>query len=125
MSRIFNSYTSNLEGPIMSNQATESNNTVMCILSYFGIFALIPYFTQRDNAYLNWHARQGLLITAFAIVVSFGLGVLSLMPAVGWIAGLVSMLFSLAVFGLCIYCMIQACSGKKWVVPGLAGFLGS
>ncbi len=97
----------------------------MCILSYFGIFALIPYFTQRDNAYLNWHARQGLLITAFAIVVSFGLGVLSLVPAVGWIASLVSMLFSFAVFGLCIYCMIQACGGKKWVVPGLAGFLGS
>lgn len=95
----------------------------MCILSYLGIFALIPYLTQRNNVYINWHSRQGLLITAFAIVISFGLGVLSLVPSVGWIANLASMFFSLAVLGLCVFCMIQACGGKKWPVPGIAAFL--
>lgn len=108
----------------MSNQQAETNNKVMCILSYFGIFALIPYFTQKDNAYINWHSRQGLLITAIAIVVSFGLGVLSLMPAVGWIAGIASTIFSFAVLGLSIFCMIQACGGRKWAVPGISAFLG-
>ncbi len=107
----------------MTNQSEESNNTLMCILSYLGIFALIPYLTQKDNAYINWHSRQGLLITAIAIVVSFGLAVLTLVPAVGWIAGMASMLFSLVVFGLCVFCMIQACNGKKWAVPGIAAFL--
>jgi fumarate reductase subunit D len=106
----------------MTNQSTETN-TLMCILSYLGIFALIPYLTQKDDAYINWHARQGLLITAFAIVTSFGLGVLSLLPAIGWIASMISMLFSFAVLGLCVYCMIQACGGKKWRVPGIAVFL--
>ncbi len=58
----------------MSNPSTNNqNSTIMCILSYFGIFALIPYFTQKENAYINWHSRQGLLITAVAIVVSFAL----------------------------------------------------
>ncbi len=95
----------------------------MCILSYFGIFALIPYFAQKDNAYLNWHSRQGLIITAIAIVVSFGLAVLSLIPAVGWIAGMASMLFSISVLALCVFCMIQACNGKKWVVPMLSAFV--
>ncbi|MBL8852785.1 MAG: hypothetical protein JNK57_02320 [Planctomycetaceae bacterium] len=107
----------------MSNQSSESNNTLMCILSYFGIFALIPYFTQKDNAYLNWHSRQGLLITAIAIVISFGLSVLTFLPAIGWVAGLASMLFSFAVLALCVFCMIQACNGKKWAVPGLSAFL--
>jgi uncharacterized membrane protein len=107
----------------MSNQTTETKNTLMCILSYFGIFALIPYFTQKGNAYINWHSRQGLLITAIAIVVSFALGVFSLMPVVGWIAGMASMLFSVGFIGLCVFCMIQACGGKKWAVPGLSGLL--
>ncbi|MBL8889592.1 MAG: hypothetical protein JNL67_06410 [Planctomycetaceae bacterium] len=107
----------------MSQKSPESNNTLMCILSYFGIFALIPYFTQKENAYINWHSRQGLLITAIAIVISFGLSVLTFMPAIGWIAGLASTLFSLAVLVLCVFCMIQACGGKKWVVPGLSAFL--
>ncbi len=108
----------------MSNpSANNQNSTVMCILSYFGIFALIPYFTQKENAYINWHSRQGLLITAVAIVVSFALGVLSMMPAIGWIAGLASSLFSLAVLALCVFCMVQACSGRKWAVPGISAFL--
>jgi uncharacterized membrane protein len=107
----------------MSTQADNSSNTVMCILSYFGIFALIPYFTQKDDSYITWHARQGLVITAIAIVVSFGLSALSFLPGIGWIASLASMLFSVAVLGLCVYCMVQACSGKKWTVPGLNAFV--
>lgn len=106
----------------MSNDSTP-NKTLMCILSYFGIFALIPYFTQKDNAYINWHSRQGLLITAVAIIISFCLGVLSLLPAIGWIAGMASMLFAIGMLGLCVFCMIQACSGNKWAVPGIAAFL--
>lgn len=101
-----------------------SNNTLMCVLSYFGIFALIPYFTQKDDAFINWHARQGLLITAAAIVISFTLGVLSLVPAVGVVASILSMLFSVGVIVLSVFCIIQACNGRKWAVPGVSAFLG-
>ncbi len=101
-----------------------SNNILMCVLSYFGIFALIPYFTQKDDAFINWHARQGLLITAAAIVISFILGVLSLVPAVGVVASILSMLFSVGVIVLSVFCIIQACNGRKWAVPGVAAFLG-
>ena len=106
----------------MNHQNVEANN-LMCILSYLGIFALIPYLTQKENAYLNWHSRQGLLITAIAIVIAFGLGALTMLPLVGWIAGMASLLFSLAVLGLCVFCMIQAIGGKKWAVPGIGAFL--
>lgn len=104
---------------------TQNNgsNTLMCILSYLGIFALIPYFTQKDDAFINWHSRQGLLITAVAIVISFGLGVLSLLPAVGVVASILSGLFSVGVLILCVFCIIQACNGRKWAVPGVAAFL--
>lgn len=97
----------------------------MCVLSYFGIFALIPYFTQKDDPFINWHARQGLLITAVAIVISFILGVLSLLPAIGVVASILSMLFSVGVIVLSVFCIIQACNGRKWAVPGVAAFLGN
>lgn len=105
------------------SQPANSNSTVMCILSYLGILAFIPYFTQKDNAFINWHSRQGLFITAIAIVISIGLSFLSMMPMVGWLASIASLLFSLGFLGLCVFCMIQACNGKKWPVPGMAGLL--
>ncbi len=107
----------------MTTQNSNGSDTLMCILSYFGIFALIPYFTKKDDAFINWHSRQGLLITAVAIVISFGLGVLSLVPAVGMVASTLSGLFSLAVLILCVFCIIQACNGRKWAVPGVSSFL--
>lgn len=108
----------------MPTTSNNSTNTLMCILSYLGLFALIPYFTQKDDAYITWHAKQGLLITAIAIVISFSLSAMSFLPGIGWIAGMVSMLFSLAVLGLCVYCMVQACNGRKWAVPGLSSLAG-
>jgi uncharacterized membrane protein len=32
----------------------------MAILSYFGILALIPYFSEKKNEYVRYHARQGM-----------------------------------------------------------------
>ncbi len=107
----------------MSTQTSQSSNTLMCILSYLGIFAFIPYFTHKDDAFINWHSRQGLFLTALAIVISVGLSVLSMVPMVGWVASLASMLFSLGFLGLCVFCMIQACNGKRWPVPGFAALL--
>ena len=90
---------------------------LMCILSYFGIFALIPYFVRKNDDYIQWHAKQGLVLAACMIVISVILSVLSMMPAVGFIASLASGLVGLASLGLSIFCMIQAIGGKQWRIP--------
>lgn len=107
------------------NTENNSPNTLMCILSYFGILALIPYFGKKEDAYIQWHAKQGLLVAAGSIVISFVLAVLSMVPGIGIVASLASMLFSLLVIALSVFCMVQACNGRKWTVPGIGGFLGS
>lgn len=108
----------------MTSTSDKPQNILMCILSYLGVFALIPYFTQKDDSFITWHSRQGLVITVIAIVVSFLLSALTFVPGIGWLASLVSMLFSLAILLLCVFCMVQACNGRKWVVPGLQPFIG-
>jgi fumarate reductase subunit D len=98
-------------------------NIPMCILSYFGIFSLIPYFTQREDLFVQWHAKQGLLIAAFSIVTYFVLFVLSMLPGIGIVAAIANMLFGLIVIGVSIFCIIQACSGNRWPVPGIGRFV--
>ena len=36
------------------------NGKVMAILAYLGILCLIPYFAEKDNKYVRFHAIQGL-----------------------------------------------------------------
>ena len=45
------------------------NNTGISILSYLGLFFLIPYFARQDSPYARFHARQGLVLFLFELVV--------------------------------------------------------
>ena len=96
----------------------------MCILSYLGLFSLIPYFAKKDDAFISWHAKQGLLIAAVSIVTYVVLFVLSMIPFVGTIAIVLNMLFGLCVIAVSVFCIVQACGGKRWAVPFLSQFLG-
>ncbi len=106
-----------------SRETTANPDILMCVLSYLGFLALIPYFAKRDDSFIAWHAKQGLLITATALVVYFILFVISMVPGIGMIAMLLNMLFALTLFGVSIYCIIQACGGNRWPVPVLSAFV--
>lgn len=50
-----------------------NNDTLMGILSYLGPLVLIPYFTTKDNAFVTFHTKQGLvLLVVEAFVWFFG-----------------------------------------------------
>ncbi len=107
----------------MSTTQVNSPNIGMCILSYLGLFSLIPYFVKKDDPFISWHAKQGLLITAVCFVAYFFFFVLSMLPMVGTFAAILNALFGLTVLGVSIYCIVQACSGKRWAIPVLSQFL--
>jgi uncharacterized membrane protein len=99
-------------------------NIGMCVLSYLGLFSLIPYFVKKDDPFISWHAKQGLLIATVSIVTYFLLFVLSMIPFIGTIAMILNMLFGLTVLAVSLMCIVQACGGKRWAVPVLSQFLG-
>ena len=65
---------------------------LMAILSYIGILCLIPYFVEKDNKYVRYHAIQGLnlfiislIISVAAAVVAFVGAFLAFIPVLGFI----------------------------------------
>ena len=50
-----------------------SDRGIMLFLSYFGIFALIPLLTKKEDAEVQWHAKNGLALTVawFIVWVAF------------------------------------------------------
>ena len=97
---------------------------LMAILSYIGILCLIPYFAEKDNKYVRYHAIQGLNLFIISLIISVACGVLAfvgviiaLIPILGWIlfaiialvAGLASMLpLALSIWGLVLVFQDQA-----------------
>ena len=109
--------------PIGSNTpAPGQRNTVMLVLSYFGILALIPFFTQKDDPEVQWHARNGLALAAvevgFSIVANILIRVLA--SIVGALAGLLGLLVGLVNLGflvVAILAILKALKGERMRIP--------
>ncbi len=92
---------------------------VMAILSYIGILVLIPYFAEKNNKYVQYHAKQGLnlfLIEVIAgIAVSIITGILSFI--LFFLGAIISYAISLCFFALSIIGIVNVCNGKAKELP--------
>lgn len=108
--------------PPPSSQPGE-NRTIMIVLSYLWILALIPLLVEKEDAEVQWHAKHGLVLTgaelAFWIVVSV-INVFS--GFVGCLLGPVFLLIWLAIVGLHVVCIVKGVKGERFLVPGLSQY---
>ncbi len=109
------------------------SNKAMAILSYIGIFVLIPVFAAKQSPYARYHANQGLALflaeviwSVFCAIINACLGVLSLFGALFWIiSSVVSSILgilSLVFLALAVYGIVNAATGKAKPLPVLGRF---
>lgn len=96
---------------------TGSNRTVMLVLSYLGLLALIPLVTEKGDREVQWHARHGLVLLVAYLVLTAGVFVVSLV--LGFI-GLLQLPLWLGYVVLIVLCVTNAVNGKRFVLPGLS-----
>ena len=85
-------------------------NKLISILCYFGILFLIPYLTKPESPFVKFHSNQGLVLFLFALVS----GVVSKIPFIGWIIGMVCGIF---VFVCFILGIVNVCNGDMKKLP--------
>lgn len=96
--------------PLNPPQKTE-HNTGMAVIAYLGILVVIPLFTVKDDAFVKFHVKQGLVLLIIEILLFF---LLSILPLLGF---LLIPLISLAVAILSIIGIINAANGKMKELP--------
>ena len=91
-----------------------SNRTLMIVLSYLGLLALIPLLMEKDDQEVQWHAKHGLVLFAFWVVLSLVLG---LIPPLGCVA---TPLISIAALVVHIICIVKGINGERFLIPALS-----
>ena len=97
-----------------------SNRSVMIVLSYLWILALIPFLMEQDDKDVRWHAKYGLVLLGAEISAFIAIGILS-----GLSGGLGCLLVPLAQLGILVFhvvCIAKALEGERLLVPGLSDF---
>lgn len=87
-----------------------SGNVGLAILSYIGILVLIPLIVNKDDQFVKFHSKQGLVL---AIVWFIGT-MLWRIPIFGWFA---APIINLGCFILMIIGIVNAAGGQMKELP--------
>ena len=96
----------------------------MLVLSYLGLLALIPLLVEKDDAEVQWHAKNGLLMFAGAIVLFIALMILNFVPVIGSIIGcaLLPVLW-IVVIVIHIIAIVKALKGDRLLIPFVSEYV--
>ncbi len=116
--------------PVPSGSSSSNDDTVMLILAYFGIFALIPLLLEKNKPNVQWHAKHGLVLTVtwfvFFVVLMIATTVIAFIPVIGWALGclgtMVPFIASLGILVLHIMCILKALKGERLLIPHLSQY---
>ena len=92
-----------------NNVVDVDEERVMAALSYVAILVFVPLFARKDDEYVIFHAKQGLVLLGGYVVAIL---------AVNWIEVVGSVLF-LVLMAVNVFALVQALAGRKWKIPGI------
>lgn len=108
--------------------APSSNRTIMLVLAYLGILALIPLLVEKEDREVQWHAKHGLVLFGAEIVLFIALGfvltIVGMIPFIGWLITLLGCLvWTILPIGILVFhvlCIVKAINGQRMIIPGLS-----
>ena len=108
-------------------EIVSENRSIMIVLSYLGLLALIPLLVDKDDKEVQWHAKHGLVLAAVEVAVMIGLmvigGVLgAISGGLGCIFGLLWPVFMLVILVVHILCIVKGLNGQRFLIPGISEY---
>lgn len=98
----------------MAPAPAKANKTLMGVLAYLGILIIIPFIVAKDEPFVKFHLKQGLLLVIAELVVW-------VLGAAMWQLWMLLQLVNLAVLVLAIIGIVNVVQGKEKELP----FIGS
>jgi len=101
--------------------AASSDRTLMIVLAYVWILFLVPLLTKKDDAEVQWHAKNGMGITIGEIAAWIVYWIIAVLApsVVSCAASVLSCVIGLGFFVLRIICIVKGVGGQRFNVPVL------
>jgi uncharacterized membrane protein len=96
----------------------------MIFLSYFGIFALIPLLTKKEDPDIQWHAKNGLALAIawFAIWIAYTVVNFILPWPLRFAWSALGCILGLGFFVIDIMAMVKGFNGQRMRIPVVSDF---
>jgi uncharacterized membrane protein len=99
--------------------AVSPNRTIMLVLAYLWILAVVPLVVEKDDPEVQWHAKHGLVLLVAEVILWIIIGMIThFVPFAGcvlWLAGPLIFIFR-------IFLIVKAVNGQRILIPGLSEY---
>jgi uncharacterized membrane protein len=102
--------------------SADSNRTVMLVLAYLWIFAIIPLLVEKEDREVQWHAKHGLVLLVAEIILWIALSIVSMIPVVGCVISIGFIFLPLVALVLRVLMIVKAINNERFLIPGLSEF---
>ena len=103
--------------------APSSNRSIMIVLSYLWLLALIPLLTEKEDKEVQWHAKHGVVLMVAELIFWVLLTIVQMATVfLGCIAGIFGLFVWLGVLVLHIMCIVKGLNGQRLMVPVLSDY---
>jgi len=89
----------------MESQNVSQDDKLFGALSYIWVVSIIMFILKKDNSYVGFHARQGIVLFVGSLIW--------FIPLIGWIVAVVSLVLMVIGFE-------KAYHGEKFRIPVIA-----
>lgn len=95
----------------------QNNDTVMGVLSYLGPLVLVPYLMNKNNDFVKFHTKQGLVL--------FGVEIVAMLVSSMMFLWMISGLINLAAVVFTIIGIVNVVQGQKKELPIIGAWASS
>jgi uncharacterized membrane protein len=111
--------------PPIPGSAPSGNRTIMIVLSYLGILALIPLLVEKEDKEVQWHAKHGLVLLVAEIALFIGLSIVQAVviriPLIGCLGAIIGFLIwtvlMIGILVLHVVCIVKGVNGQRFTLP--------
>ncbi|HSF43198.1 MAG TPA: DUF4870 domain-containing protein [Thermoanaerobaculia bacterium] len=106
--------------------STSPNRGLMIVLSYLWLLALIPLLVEKDDREVQWHAKNGLLLTGAEVVIGILLSIFTSMVAfldLGCTGCILHSALFVVILVVHIMAIVKGVNGQRLVIPGLSQYV--
>jgi uncharacterized membrane protein len=107
------------------------NRSVMIVLAYLWLLAIVPLLVEKNDADVQWHAKHGIVLMLAEIVVLVGFGVV--LAAFGGVTSLIGLatfgfgcvlaaLLWIAILAIHVAAIVLGVNGKRLLIPGVSEY---
>jgi uncharacterized membrane protein len=93
----------------------QKSNMLMGILAYLGVFVLVPYLVVKDDAFVKFHVKQGLVL----FVIEAGIWILS---GIFWVFAPIAALLNIGLLVLSILGIVNVVQKQEKELPLVGGY---